>query len=415
MLNIHKLAFPTAILFILLTVWPGFAGEPDPQEFTQIERGRYLATASDCISCHTNPGGKPFAGGRAIETPFGDIISANITPDIETGIGAWSDEAFDAALRRGIGRHGRFLYPAMPYNAYAKLSRDDVLAIRAYLGSVEPVRNQVPPTSLPFPFNIRTGMRLWNALYFDRSEFKGDPTKSAEWNRGAYLVDGPAHCGACHTPKTFLGGDKTDQYLQGSHLQGWYAPNITNDQRVGLGNWTVEDIAAYLKTGHNRITAATGPMAEAVSLSTSRMTDEDTKAIATYLKSLPGKTESVAPLPNTSATMIAGGAIYRDQCSACHGLDGRGVANLFPAIADASGAKSNDPTTAIRIVLRGARSVATAREPTSPGMPSYGWQLGDTEVADVLNYIRNSWGGAASPVDANDVRRVRTETATRGD
>ncbi|WP_027582213.1 cytochrome c [Bradyrhizobium sp. Ai1a-2] len=413
--NSRKPVFLIAVLLTLLTVSPAFTGEPDPQEFTQIEHGRYLATAADCISCHTIPGSKPFAGGRAIETPFGNIISANLTPDLDTGIGAWSDEAFDAAVRKGIGRHGGFLYPAMPYTAYAKLSRDDVLAIRAYLGSIEPVRNNVPPTSLPFPFNIRSGMRLWNALYFDRSEFKHDPSKSAEWNRGAYLVDGPAHCGACHTAKTFLGGDKTDQYLQGSYLQGWYAPNITNDKRLGLGNWTVEDIDAYLKTGHNRITAATGPMAEAVSLSTSHMTNKDTKAIATYLKSLPGKTESVAPLPKNSATMVAGGAIYRDQCSACHGLDGRGVANLFPAIADASGARSNDPTTSIRIVLRGARSVATAREPTSPGMPSYSWQLDDTQVADVLNYIRNSWGGAASPVEAKDVSHVRSDTAARGD
>jgi mono/diheme cytochrome c family protein len=414
MRNSRKPVFLAAILLSLLTTVPAWAGEPDLQEFTQIERGRYLATAADCISCHTIPGGKPFAGSRAIETPFGSIISSNITPDLQTGIGAWSEDAFDAAVRKGIGRHGALLYPAMPYTAYAKLSRDDVLAIRAYLGSIEPVRNEVPPTSLAFPFNIRSGLRVWNTLYFNQAEFQPDPSKSAEWNRGAYLVNAAAHCGACHTPKTFLGGDKSDQYLQGSYLQGWYAPNITNDKRIGLGNWTVDEVGTFLKTGHNRITAATGPMAEAVSLSTSHMTDEDIKAIATYVKSLPGKAEDVTPLSANAATMMSGGAIYRDQCSACHGLDGKGIANLFPAIADASGVKSNDPTTAIRVVLRGARSVATAREPTSPGMPSYGWQLDDTQVADVLNYIRNSWGGAASPIEAKDVSRVRTETATRG-
>lgn len=391
------------------------AGDSDPQEFTQIERGRYLAITSDCVSCHTVTGGKPFAGGRPIETPFGDIVAPNITPDLETGIGAWSDDAFDAAVRKGVRPNGARLYPAMPYNAYAKMSHDDVQAIRAYLNSVDPVRNTVVANTLPFPFNIRATMRIWNALYFREGEFKLDPTKSAEWNRGAFLVDGPAHCGACHTPKTFLGGDRLDQYLQGSHLQGWSAPDLTNDRRVGLGEWTVGDVATYLKSGHNRITAATGPMAEAVSLSTSHMTDDDTQAIATYLKSLSGKESDDKPLPADAGTMAAGGAIYRDQCSACHGIEGRGVPGLFPSIANSSMVRSKDPTTAIRIVLRGARSVGTSKEPTAPGMPSYGWQLDDGQVAAALNYIRNSWGGAAPAIEARDVNRVRSDTASRPD
>jgi mono/diheme cytochrome c family protein len=391
------------------------ADASDPQEFTEIERGRYLAITSDCASCHTVPGGKPFAGGRPIETPFGNIVAPNITPDLETGIGAWSEEAFDAAVRKGVRPNGARLYPAMPYNAYTRMSRDDVSAIRAYLNSVDPVRNAVIANTLPFPFNIRATMRVWDALYFKAGEFKPDPAKSAEWNRGAFLVDGPAHCGACHTPKTFLGGDRTDQYLQGSYLQGWSAPDITNDKRTGLGEWSAEDVASYLKTGHNRISAATGPMAEAVSLSTSHMTDEDTRAIAAYLKSLPGKASIETPLPTNSATMSAGNAIYRDQCSACHGIEGKGVAKLFPSVASSSMVRSNDPTTAIRIVLRGARSVGTRAEPTAPGMPSYGWQLDDGQVAAVLNYIRSSWGGAAPAVDAKDVSRVRSDTALRSD
>jgi mono/diheme cytochrome c family protein len=387
----------------------------DPQEFSEIERGRYLAITSDCVSCHTVPGGKPFAGGRPIETPFGNIVAPNITPDLETGIGAWSDEAFDAAVRKGVRPNRARLYPAMPYNAYAKMSRDDVRAIRAYLNSVDPVHNAVVANTLPFPFNIRATMRIWDALYFRRGEFKPDPSRSAESNRGAFLVDGPAHCGACHTPKTFLGGDRTDLYLQGSYLQGWSAPDITNDKHTGLGNWSARDIASYLKTGHNGITAATGPMAEAVSLSTSHMTDEDTQAIATYLKSLPGRDSGDTALPADSATMSAGNAIYRDQCSACHGIEGKGVAKLFPSVANSSMVRSNDTTTVIRMVLRGARSVATSAEPTAPGMPSYGWQLDDGEVAAVLNYIRNSWGGAAPAIDAKDVSRVRSDTASRPD
>jgi mono/diheme cytochrome c family protein len=392
------------------------AGEVDAQDFTTVERGRYLSILSDCASCHTVPQkNQPFAGGRPIETPFGSIVAPNVTPDMETGIGSWTDDQFDNAVRKGIGRNGERLYPAMPFNAYAKMSREDVLAIRAYLDTVTAVYSPVVANTLPFPFNIRSSMRVWDVLYFKEGEYVSDPHRSAEWNRGAFLVDGPAHCGACHTPKTFLGGDKSAQYLQGSPLQGWSAPNITNNARTGLGNWSVEDVAAYLKTGHNRITAATGPMAEAVDLSTSKMTDDDVKAIATYLKSLPGDEKSQTPIAASAPEMAAGGAIYRDQCSACHGLDGKGVDRLFPSVANSSMARADDPTSVIRIVLRGARSVATDREPTAPGMPSYGWQLNDSQVANVLNYIRNSWGNAAPAVSLDDVGRLRASVAKRSD
>jgi mono/diheme cytochrome c family protein len=392
------------------------AGESDPQEFTQIERGRYLAVLSDCASCHTVPGSnQPFAGGRPIETPFGNIQAPNITPDPETGIGSWSDDAFDAAIRKGLRRNGSRLYPAMPYTAYTKMSRDEVLAIRAYLNTVTPVRNAVVANTLPFPFNIRTSMRVWNALYFKQGNYQPDGQKSAEWNRGAFLVDGPGHCGACHTPKTFLGGDKTDRYLRGGFLQGWSAPDITNDARVGVGAWSTEDLVAYLKSGHNRVSAATGPMAEVISLSTEHTTDPDLKAIATYLKSLSGEQNHPQSLSNDDPAMVSGTAIYRDQCSACHGIDGKGVAELFPSIADSAMVKSDDPTTSIRIVLRGARSVGTQAQPTAPGMPSYGRQLDDAQIAAVLTYMRNNWGTAAAPVGATDVARVRSDTALRPD
>ncbi|WP_338697610.1 cytochrome c [Bradyrhizobium sp. 26S5] len=405
-----------AVAALLLGTASSLAGDADPQEFTQIERGRYLAILSDCASCHTVPGSnQPFAGGRPIETPFGSIVAPNITPDLETGIGAWSDEQFDAAIRKGVGRNGSRLYPAMPYNAYTKMSRDDVVAIRAYLNTVKPARNAVVANTLPFPFNIRATMRVWDALYFTEGDYRPDPKRSAEWNRGAYLVDGPGHCGACHTPKTFLGGDKTDQYLRGSYLQGWSAPDITNDARLGLGHWSEADLVSYLKSGHNRVTAATGPMGEVVTLSTAYMTDPDLSAIATYLKSLPGKTESASPLPGNDPAMIAGAAIYRDQCSACHGLDGKGVAELFPSVADSSMLRSTDPTTSIRIILRGARSVGTKAQPTASGMPSYGRQLDDGEVAAVLTYMRNSWGAAAGPVAPEQVSKVRADTALRQD
>jgi mono/diheme cytochrome c family protein len=392
------------------------AGQSDPQAFAQIEKGRYLAVLSDCASCHSVPGsGQPFAGGRAIETPFGNIRAPNITPDRETGIGAWSDDEFDAAIRKGVRPNGAKLYPAMPYNAFTKMSRNDVLAIRAYLNTVPAVRNAVVADTLPFPFSVRAVMDVWDSLYFTEGEYKPDPNKPAEWNRGAYLVTGPAHCPACHTPKTLLGGDKTKRYLKGSDLQGWFAPDLTDDKSAGLGRWTTDDVVAYLKTGHNRISAATGPMAEVVSLSSSQMTDADLNAIATYLKSFSQVTDPPAPIGSKDPRMVAGQAIYRDQCSACHGLDGRGSPQLFPSLADSSVARSEDPATQIRIVLRGARSVATAAEPTAPGMPSYGRQLTDAEVAALLTYIRNSWGSAAAAVSAEDVANARSALASRWD
>jgi mono/diheme cytochrome c family protein len=319
------------------------------------------------------------------------------------------------ALRKGTRPNGSSLYPAMPYNAYTKMSRGDVLAIRAYLNTVTPVRNAVVADTLPFPFNIRAAMRIWNALYFTEGEYQRDPHQSDEWNRGAFLVQGPGHCGACHTGKTFLGGDKADQYLKGAYLQGWSAPDITNDARLGVGGWSQDDLVAYLKSGHNRITAATGPMAEVVTLSTAFMTDADLQAIAVYLKSLSGEKTGPAMLAKEEPAMIAGGAIYRDQCSACHGLDGKGVAELFPSVADSAMVKSDDPTTSIRIVLRGARSADTASAPTAPGMPSYGKQLDNSEVAAVLTYIRNAWGNPATAVEAGDVAKVRADTALRPD
>lgn len=386
------------------------------QDFAAIERGRYLATAADCVACHTVPGSdKTYAGGRPIETPFGEIVSANITPDQATGIGGWTDKQFEDAVRKGIRPDGSRLYPAMPYPNYTKMTHGDVMAIRAYLKTVTAVNNKVDRSTLPFPFNIRTAMRGWNAMFFKEGTFKPDPNKSAEWNRGAYLVLGAGHCGACHTPKNSLGGDKTSEAFQGGLLQGWFAPNITNDDLKGLGGWSIEDITAYLKTGHNRITAATGIMAEEVENASSKMTDDDLRAIAVYLKSLPGDRERHDKLAANDPAMKAGEAIYRDQCAACHMIDGKGVSHLFPSLTDASVLRSRDPRTAIRLVLRGARTVQTDGEPTGPGMPSYAHMLKDDEIAAVLTYARNAWGRNAPPVTAADVRKARDDLRARSD
>lgn len=380
----------------------------DQQDFALIDRGRYLTVAADCAACHDDPDGHhPFGGGRAIQTPFGNVVAPNITPDRETGIGAMTEAQFDAVLRRGKLPDGRNVYPAMPFPYYTRMSETDVRAIRAYLGTVAPVAHTVASDQLPFPFRIRASMWMWDALYFKQGDFKETPSQSPQWNRGAYLVEGPGHCGACHTPKGMLGGDKTDQALRGYSIQGWFAPDLTNDRPRGLADWSNEDIVEYLASGHNRFAAASGPMAEEVSHSSSQMRRADLEAIAVYLKNQAGATDNDTPLSPKDPVMVAGAAIYADLCSACHKPDGSGVPYLFPDLAASASVASREPTTLIRVVLEGAQSVATAKEPTGPAMPAFGWQLNDAQVAAVTTYVRNSWHHAAAAVSAGDVKEAR--------
>jgi mono/diheme cytochrome c family protein len=405
---------PAAIAVALLALGAsaGPSQSADPQDFAAVERGRYLANAADCASCHTIPGdAHPFSGGRPIDTPFGVLAAPNITPDRETGIGSWTDDQFDAAVRQGRRRNGARLYPAMPFPYYTRMSREDVNDIRAYLDTIEPVRNAVHVNRLPFPLNLRASMIVWDALYFKPGEFYEDPSKSKEWNRGAYLAQGPAHCGACHTPKTFLGGDKPSDALRGGALQGWTAPDITSGQGA-LRDWSADDITEYLETGHNRNTAAAGLMGEVVDLSTSKMTAEDVRAIAIYLKDVAGQ----ALENNTSAdkdVVTAGAAIYQDLCSACHASDGKGSPNLFPNLSEAATVSASDPATVLRVILQGAQSVATDHEPTGPAMPSFGWQLSDAQVAAIATYVRDQFGNKASPVGESDVRKARAALAAQ--
>lgn len=388
----------------------------DRQDFPTIERGHYLATVADCGACHTLSGsGDLYSGGRAIETPFGSILAPNITPDRETGIGAWTDDEFVDSLLKGIGRGGKHLYPAMPYTYLTHMTREDALAIRAYLATVPPVRHRVVSNQLPFPFDIRASMLAWNALFFKEGTFKPHPDKTAEWNRGAYLAEGPMHCGMCHTPKNILGGDKTSEALQGYTLQGWFAPGITNDSYNGLGGWSTEQIVAYLKTGHNDMAAASGPMAEEVALSSSQMTDGDLHAVAVYLKDHPGGQTKPAPVAASDTAMKIGSAIYTDECSACHTPNGTGISGLIPALAGSASVQSREPTSLLHVVLRGTRSVGTQGAPTASAMPSFGWLLTDDQVAAVTTYVRNAWGNAAPAVSASEVSTARTSLAKRSD
>lgn len=396
-----------AVLAPALWPRPPSAEQPPPQDHARDQPGRYLAAAADCSACHTAHNGAAFAGGVAIPTPFGSVVSSNITPDKDTGIGSWTDAEFDAAVREGRRPDGSRLYPAMPYPYYRKMTREDVLAIRAYLETVPSARYAAQETHLPFPFNIRALIRVWNAMYFSDQPFKSDPGRSAEWNRGAYLVQGAGHCAACHTPKGVLGGDHGDEPLQGYALKGWFAPNITDDKALGLGAWSESDIVHYLRSGHNRIAAASGPMAEVVEDSSSALQDSDLLAIARYLKSKHTQTSQAAPLAATDPAMMAGAAIYQDVCSACHQSNGKGVAYLIPDLAAASSVSSREPTSIISVLLHGAQSAATATEPTGASMPAFGRQLTNTQIAAVVTYIRNSWGHAATAVSADDVQKAR--------
>jgi mono/diheme cytochrome c family protein len=371
----------------------------DSQAFDKIERGRYLAVLGDCVACHTAPDGKPFAGGYALETPFGTLVGPNITPDVATGIGAWSEADFWRTMHEGIGRDGLRLYPAMPYPAYTKVTREDASAIWAYLRTLDPVHNEIRSNQRPATSNR-------DLINFNPGVFQPDPAKSEAWNRGAYLVEGLGHCGICH----ITGGDRGGAALQGTLLLGWYAPDLTGDVRTGIGSWSTEEIVRYLKTGANFFDIASGPMAKTVEHSTSRMTDADLLAIATYLKdSVPRNVTPIAALAAEDRRMVAGRAIYEDRCAACHSSSGAGIPTLFPHLAQAPLVQSTDPTSLIRVVLIGSRAGSTAAAPTAPAMPSFGWNLSDEQVADVLTYVRNAWGNAAQPVQGADVTKLRDQ------
>jgi len=384
------------------------------QEFAQIERGRYLTVMGDCVACHTADGGKPFAGGLTVETPFGALISPNITPDPATGIGNWASADFLRAMHNGVDPAGHHLYPAFPYVYYTRVSDQDALAIHAYLETLQPVVNKVVSNQLPFPFDVREGVAAWNEFNFVPGLFRPDPKQTPEWNRGAYIATGLAHCGLCHTPKTASGGDDNGHYLQGATLEGWYAPNITGDKRTGVGNWSLDEIAVYLRDGHNSIAAASGPMREEIENSSSKWTNDDLRAIAVYLKALPGQDRTVEPVADDTPTMQAGWAIYVDECSACHMRNGEGVPRLIPALKRDPAVQQDSAVSLIRVVVQGAQSTQTMHAVTGPAMPALGWKLSDEQVADVVTFIRNSWGNAAPAVSASDVKAVRADLARRG-
>jgi mono/diheme cytochrome c family protein len=379
-----------------------------------ISRGEYLARAGDCTACHTEPaGGKPFAGGRAMATPFGNLYVPNITPDDETGIGRWSADDFYRMMSSGVSRDGTLLYPAMPFASYTKVTREDSDAIYEYLMSVPPVRQKNRPHELRFPFNQRELLIGWRALYFRPGEYVPDPAQSAQWNRGAYLVQGLGHCSMCHTAVTALGGTKESQEFEGGMIpnQNWYAPSLTSNREAGLGDWSIKEIVDLLQVGVSHRGTVYGPMAEVVYNSLQYLSDEDAEAMAVYLKALPKR--DTEPPPTSSARLVSpevielGRRTYDRQCAMCHGAEGKGFPPQYPPLANNQSITMATPVNPIRMVLNGGYPPGSKKNPRPHGMPPFSHILDDLVVAAVVTYIRVAWGNNGTPVLPAQVNVLR--------
>jgi mono/diheme cytochrome c family protein len=366
-----------------------------------MSAGEYVAKAGDCAACHTSPEGAELTGGMKFPTPLGDIYATNITPDKQNGIGSYSFEDFDRAMRQGIAKDDHHLYPAMPYTSYAKMSTEDMRALYDYLMNEVPAQNVANRGSdITWPLSVRWPLAVWNQLFHDDKPYQSDNQKSAEWNRGAYLVQGVGHCGSCHTPRGWAMQEKTldnsaSDFLAGAELDGWYASSLR-----GL---KPDDTIALLKTGRSQHAAVAGPMAEVVTHSTQYLSDTDLSSIALYLHSL---TPASAKVAVTAKAAPAGQSVYAMYCSTCHGNKGEGSDGVIPALAGNATVVADNPLTALRVVLDGAHTPVTQHVPALD-MPGYAWTLNDQQAADLMSYLRGSWGNQAAPVTAEQVKAAR--------
>ncbi len=376
-----------------------------------VQRGAYLARLGDCGACHTSEGGKEMAGGLAFDTPMGRIYSTNITPDPKTGIGEYTLAQFEGALRRGVNANGENLYPAMPYPSLAKVTDDDVKALYAYfMKGVPPVEKANKLNEMRFPFNIRLGLAFWKAAFLDRRRFAEDPSKDGQWNRGAYIVEGLGHCGVCHTPRgvgmqEMATREDGKSFLSGSTIPPWHAVSLRN-------LWSEEQIAQFLKTGINDHAAAYGNMTEVVHGSTQNFSGEDLGAVAHFLNSLaPSEAEPSVVVTNAGKVPEAfyttrGGLGYRQFCSSCHRRDGRGAPGVFPPLAGNRSVLSDDPTSVIHITLTGWTEAATRFSKHAFSMPEYS-SLTDAELAEILTFVRTSWGNKGGAISAAQIKEQR--------
>lgn len=390
-----------------------------------IKRGEYLARAGDCTACHTAKGGQAFAGGLPMATPIGTIYSTNITPDKKDGIGGYSFEDFDQAVRHGVAKNGDTLYPAMPYPSYSVVTEADMRALYAYfMHGVQPVAQANKESDIPWPLSMRWPLAIWRGMFAPGvQDFKPAQGEDPALARGRYLVEGLGHCGACHTPRSFtmqekaLNNGEGDDYLAGSApIDGWIATNLRGDLRDGLGSWSEQELTEFLRTGRNHKTAVFGGMTDVVEHSLQYLTPEDATAIARYLKSLPAKEKKPAPFKEDDSVAKAlwkgddskpGAALYVDNCAACHRTDGSGYARFFPVLRGNPVVTGDDATSLIHIVLTGNTLPGVQGAPSSITMPPFGWRLNDQQTADVVNFIRTSWSNNAPKVTAKDVAAVR--------
>jgi len=421
----------------LKTLWFGLAAlaalpfAASAAEDAPLSRGEYIARLGNCVACHSIPDAEPFAGGLKMATPLGAIYATNITPDKTHGIGDYTFEDFDRAMRLGIAKSGHRLYPAMPYPSYAKMNEEDMRALYDFfMNEVKPAAVPNKPSEISSPLNMRWPLAVWNFVFVDDDRYVAKADKDAAWNRGAYLVQGLGHCGACHTPRGLAfnekGYDETDSdFLKGAPLDNWSASNLRQDVNTGLGRWTQEDLASFLKTGHNKYGTAFGTMTEVINNSTQFMTDADIQAMTTYLRSIPGSREGNAN-PYTyddTATKalqardyaVPGALVYAQQCMSCHLADGAGHPPFLPLLAGNPVNVDPHPESLINIVLNGTARIVVNGMPDSYKMPQYRVLLSDQEIADVVTFIRNSWGNKASPVTAAQVKKLRDLTDPASD
>jgi mono/diheme cytochrome c family protein len=429
----HRLGGVLICLAISIAAGAARAAEP-AQPDAAIERGKYLAIAADCGACHTAPQGKAFAGGLPIGTPLGTIYSTNITPSADFGIGRYTEEEFSRALRRGIRGDGAHLYPAMPYTSYAKFTDQDTHALYLYFKqAVAPIDARGPATELPFPMNIRLSMLAWNLLFLDSQTFAPDPKQSAQWNRGAYLVEGAAHCSTCHTPRGFLMQEESSRALTGAQVGPWYAPNITSDPVSGIGSWSKDELAAYLRSGHLRGKAqAAGSMGEAVARSFQNLSADDIDAIATYVKSVPPVREPAASGSRFTAGKMfselgvlrgrdgvksdndaapTGAVLFQGNCASCHAAEGQGSRDgYYPSLFHNSATGAKNATNLIAAILYGVDRTISGKQAFMPGFggrPTDANQLSDRDIAVLGSYVLTHYGPGDTTVTAQEVNEIR--------
>ncbi len=418
----RRLVLALALLLVLsaaLVAWLNLRGEsdlvdtqPDLKNPALIERGAYLARAGNCMACHTERGGTPYAGGRGIDTPFGTVYAGNLTPDATHGLGGWSARDFWRALHHGRSRDGRLLYPAFPYANYTQVTREDADALFAFLQSLQPAAQPARAHEVRWPFNTQPALAVWRALYFSPARFEPDPARSAEWNRGAYLVRGLGHCAACHSARNALGASSPLDLAGGLiPMQNWYAPSLNSPTEAGVSRWPLEDVVALLQVGTSPRGTVQGPMAEVVLHSTQHLSAADLRAMAVFLTALPERPSELEAKPLTRTRLSEeGGQLYSQHCAQCHGERGEGVAGAYPALAGNRAVTMASPVNLVQVVLYGGYPPATAGNPRPYGMPPFVMDLSDAEIASVLSHIRGSWGNQAAEVQAVDVNRARSRS-----